>query len=40
MKTVNLKKESFSVSELLAMVRKKSVLLVSKDGATFFREEE
>jgi hypothetical protein len=34
-KTVNLKKESPSVGELLAMARKKSVLLVSQDGATF-----
>jgi len=39
LKTVNLKKESPSVSELLAMARKKSVLLVSKDGATFVLEE-
>jgi hypothetical protein len=39
MKTVNLKKESPSVGELLAMARKKSVLLVSKDGATFVLEE-
>jgi hypothetical protein len=38
-KTVNLKKESPSVGELLAMARKKSVLLVSKDGATFVLEE-
>lgn len=39
MKTVNLKKESPSVGELLAMARKKSLLLVSKDGATFVLEE-
>ena len=39
MKTVNLKKESPSLGELLAMARKKSVLLVSKDGATFVLEE-
>ena len=39
MKTVNLKTESPSVSDLLAMARKKSVLLVSKDGATFVLEE-
>ena len=39
MKTVNLKEESPSVSQLLAMARNKSVLLVSKDGATFVLEE-
>ena len=39
MKTINLKTESPSVGELLAMARKKSVLLVSKDGATFVLEE-
>ena len=39
MKTVNLKTESPSVGELLAMARKKSVLLVSKDGATFVLEQ-
>jgi len=39
MKTVNLKTESPSVGELLAMARKKSVLVVSKDGATFVLEE-
>lgn len=39
MKTVNLKKESPSVGELLAMARKKSVLVVSKDGSTFVLEE-
>src|SRR2546426_8006302 len=39
MKTVNLKNESPSVAQLLAMARKKSVLLVSKDGATFVLEE-
>jgi hypothetical protein len=39
MKTVNLKKESPSVGELLAMARKKSVLVVSEDGATFVLEE-
>ena len=39
MKTVNLKTESPSVGELLAMARRKSVLLVSKDGATFILEE-
>jgi len=39
MKTINLGKESPSVVELLAMARKKSVLLVSKDGATFVLEE-
>ena len=38
MKTVNLKKESLSVGELLAMARKKSVLLVSPDGASFVLE--
>ena len=40
MKTVNLKKESPSVGELLSMARKKSVSLVSKDGATTFVLEE
>jgi hypothetical protein len=39
MKTINLKEESPSVAQLLAMARKKSVLLVSKDGATFVLEE-
>ena len=39
MKTVNLKEESPSVAQLLAMARKKSVLLVSKDGATFVLED-
>ena len=39
MKTINLKEESPSVAQLLAMARKKSVLLVSKDGATFILEE-
>ena len=39
MKTVNLNKESPSVGELLAMARKKSVLLVSPDGASFVLEE-
>ncbi len=39
MKTVNLKTESPSVGELLAMARKKPVLLLSKDGATFVLEE-
>lgn len=39
MKTVNLSKESPSVGELLAMARKKSVLLVSPDGASFVLEE-
>jgi len=39
MKTVNLNKESPSVGELLAMARKKSVLLVSRDGASFVLEE-
>ena len=39
MKRINLKRESPSVGELLAMARKKSVLLVSKDGATFVLEE-
>ena len=39
MKTINLKEESPSVAQLLAMARKKSVLLVSKDGATFVIEE-
>ena len=37
--TINLKEESPSVAQLLAMARKKSVLLVSKDGATFVLEE-
>ena len=39
MKTVNLNKESPSVTELLAMARKKSVLLVSRDGTSFVLEE-
>lgn len=39
MKTVNLNKESPSVGELLAMARRKSVLLVSRDGASFVLEE-
>ena len=39
MKTINLKEESPSVAQLVAMARKKSVLLVSKDGATFVLEE-
>src|SRR5438874_11452593 len=39
MKTINLKEESPSVAQLLAMARKKSVLLVSNDGATFVLEE-
>jgi len=39
MKTVNLSKESPSVGELLAMARKKAVLLVSPDGASFVLEE-
>lgn len=39
MKTVNLNKESPSVGELLAMARKKFVLLVSRDGASFVLEE-
>ncbi|OFV90719.1 MAG: hypothetical protein A3H28_11425 [Acidobacteria bacterium RIFCSPLOWO2_02_FULL_61_28] len=39
MKTVNLNKESPSVGELLTMARKKSVLLVSRDGASFVLEE-
>src|SRR6059036_653796 len=39
MKTINLREESPSVAQLLAMARKKSVLLVSKDGATFVLEE-
>ena len=39
MKTVNLNKESPSVGELLAMARKKSVLLVSREGAIFVLEE-
>jgi|SRR3990172_8918334 len=39
MKTINLKEETPSVAQLLAMARKKSVLLVSKDGATFVLEE-
>lgn len=39
MKTVNLNKESPTVGELLAMARKKSVLLVSPDGASFVLEE-
>lgn len=39
MKTVNLKRESPSVGELLAMARNKSVLLVSPDGASFVLEE-
>ena len=38
MKMVDLKKESPSVTDLLAMARKKCVLLVSKDGATFMLE--
>lgn len=39
MKTVNLKTASPSVGELLAMARKKSLLLVSKNGETFVLEE-
>ena len=39
MKTINLGKQSPSVVELLAMARKKAVLLVSKDGAAFVLEE-
>ena len=39
MKIINLGKESPSVVELLAMARKKSVLLVSKDGNSFVLEE-
>ena len=39
MKTVDLKKESPSVGRLLAMARKKSVLVVSKDGSAFVLEE-
>jgi hypothetical protein len=39
MKTVNLSKESPSVAELLAMARKKSVLVVSNDGTTYLLEE-
>lgn len=39
MKTVHLNKDSPSVSELLNMARKKSVLLVSSDGASFVLEE-
>jgi hypothetical protein len=38
-KTIDLNKESPSVAQLLAMARRKSVLLVSKDGATFVLEE-
>ena len=39
MKTVNLSKQSPSVSELLAMARKKSVLVLSQDGTRFLLEE-
>src|SRR5437870_7083846 len=39
MKTINLNEESPSVIQLLAMARKKSLLLVSKDGTTFVLEE-
>jgi len=39
MKTVNLNKETPSVGELLALARKKSVLLVAQDGASFVLEE-
>ena len=39
MKTVNLSKESPSVSELLAMARKKSLLVLSQDGTRFVLEE-
>jgi len=39
MKTVHLDKESPSVGKLLAMARKKSVLLVSPDGVSFVLEE-
>jgi hypothetical protein len=39
MKTVNLRKVSPSVVQLLAMARKDSVLLLSEDGATFVLEE-
>ena len=39
MKTINLNEESPSVVQLLEMARKKSLLLVSKDGTTFVLEE-
>ena len=39
MKRINLKAKSPSVAQLLAMARKKSVLLVSENGATFLLEE-
>jgi hypothetical protein len=39
MKTVHLSKASPSVTELLAMARKKSVLLVARDGTSFVLEE-
>jgi len=39
MKTVNLKKESPSIGDLLAMARENSVLLRSSDGAVFVLEE-
>ena len=39
MKTVHLNKESPTVGDLLTMARKKSVLLVSRDGTSFVLEE-
>jgi len=39
MKTINLKNESPSLGELLAMARRKSVLLVSREGLRFVPEE-
>ena len=39
MRTVHLDKESPSIGELLAMARKKSVLLVSGDGAAFVLDD-
>jgi hypothetical protein len=39
MKTINLNEESPSLGEILAMARKKSVLLVSQEGVSFVLEE-
>ncbi len=39
MKTIKLDKKSPSVDELLALARRETVLLVSRDGASFVLEE-
>ena len=39
MKTIHLGKEPLSVGELLAMARKKPVVLVSREGVSFVLEE-